>query len=343
MRPLTGRSQSGTDAEELSVSLNAVYTWNYAQTSKEVRTLYENAKRGMWNSATDLPWGTQVDPDASGAADQMNPLYGTLLWRKLDKKTELPRLRRLYNAYVLSSFLHGEQGALLAASELVTSLPTADGKLYAATQVMDEARHVEVYDRYLREKLELVFPVPKDLKRLLDDILTDPRWDMKCLGMQLLVEGLALAAFGLFNSPSSDPLIRTIVRLISRDEARHMAFGMTSLKGVFTQMSVPERKEREEFVVDASRLMCERFMLKEVWEEMGMPVAACVQATENSEMMRLFRTMLFSKVVPNLKRVGLMTDTVRMGLRELGILHFESWLPPDEGESGSEEAGWGAP
>jgi hypothetical protein len=190
---------------------------------------------------------------------------------------------------------------------------------------MDEARHVEAYDRYLREKIELTFPISPYLRTLLDEILMERRWDMKYLGMQIMVEGLALAAFGMIQATSNEPLIKQIVHMIMQDEARHVAFGVLSLKGVYDDMGGSELKEREDFILEASRLMRDRFLMQEVWECMGMPVDECLAVALQSEPMKMFRQMLFSKIVPNVKRLGLLTPRVRKGFEELGVLHFETW------------------
>jgi hypothetical protein len=224
-----------------------------------------------------------------------------------------------------SNFLHGEQGALLAASQILSAVPNVDAKFYASTQVMDEARHVEAYERYLREKIGCTFPISPHLRTLLETILRDSRWDMKYLGMQIMVEGLALAAFGFIHQLSSEPLIRDITHRIMQDEARHVAFGVLSLKGVYTDMSETELRDREDFIIEASRLMRDRFLAEEVWEHMGMPVKECLEVCLQSETVRMFRTMLFSKIVPNVKRLGLLTPRVRQGFEELEVIQFESW------------------
>jgi hypothetical protein len=279
----------------------------------------------MWNARSDLAWETDVDPEAPTMPDEMSPIFGTHLWDKLDRKTEVPKLRRLNGSWLLSNFLHGEQGALLAAAQILAAVPGADAKLYASTQVMDEARHVEAYDRYLREKMECVFPISPHLKTLLDTILCDSRWDMKYLGMQIMVEGLALAAFGFIHQLSTEPLIRDITHRIMQDEARHVAFGVLSLKGIYTDMSEAELRDREDFIAESSRLMRDRFLGEEVWEHMGMPVQECLDLALHSEAMRVFRTMLFSKIVPNVKRLGLLTPRVRRSFEELDVIQFESW------------------
>jgi hypothetical protein len=314
-----------TGIESFPVTYDNVFTWHYEAQRQDLRNLYEKSKDSMWNARTDVAWSTDVDPEKPTMPDEASPIYGTHLWTKLDKKTELPKLRRLHGSWMLSNFLHGEQGALLAASQILAAVPSADAKLYAATQVMDEARHVEAYDRYLREKMQCTFPISKHLATLLEMILRDSRWDMKYLGMQIMVEGLALAAFGFIHQMSSEPLIRDITHRIMLDEARHVAFGVLSLKGLYPEMSSSELADREDFILDASRLMRDRFMAEEVWEHMGMPVKECVELSMASESVRMFRNMLFSKIVPNVKRLGLLTPRVRKGFEELDIIQFESW------------------
>ena len=306
-------------------SYDTIYTWEYGVQRQDLRNLYEKSKTAMWNSSTYLAWDTSVDPEAENTPDSMIPIYGTHLWDKLDKKTEIPKLRRLGSSYLLSNFLHGEQGALLATAQIVGAVPGPDAKFYAATQVMDEARHVEAYDRYLREKIEITFPISPYLRTLLDEILKEKRWDMKYLGMQIMVEGLALAAFGMIQATSNEPLIKQIVHMIMLDESRHVAFGVLSLKGVYDDMGGSELKEREDFIIEASRLMRDRFLMQDVWECMGMPVDECVAVALQSEPMKMFRQMLFSKIVPNVKRLGLLTPRVRAGFEDLGVLHFETW------------------
>ncbi len=307
----------------IASSYSLMYSWEYNVSRIDLRALYEKSKDLMWNART-LPWHIDVDPEAESVPDIMNPLFGSDIWRKLERAGKIPMLRRNIGSYMLSNFLHGEQGALLATAQIVDCVPSTDAKLYAAAQVMDEARHVEAYDRYLREKVELVYPISKPLKQLLDAILTDSRWDMKYLGMQIMVEGVALAAFGLIHQSSSEPLIREITERIMQDEARHVAFGVLSLKDVYGEMPANELRDREEFILESSHLLRERFLGQEVWERFGLPQKECEEAAEKSEMMQLFRTLLFSKIVPNVKRLGLLTPRVREGFAELGVLHFET-------------------
>ncbi len=322
-RPSGARLKEGV--RPLEVSYEASLVDSYAPDRLDLRALYEKAKDAQWNAKSYLAWDTDVDPEAENMPNQLIPIFGTRVWDKLDKKTELPKLRRHSTSYLLSNFLHGEQGALLATAQIVSAAPTADAKLYAATQVMDEARHVEAYDRYLREKVELVYPISPHLKTLLDEILRERRWDMKYLGMQILVEGLALAAFGLLSQSANEPLIKEIVRMIMIDEARHVAFGVMSLRGVYEDMTAGELRDREEFIVESSRLMRDRFLMQEVWENMDLPVDECLAATQESPIMQTFQSLLFSKIVPNIKRLGLLTPNVRKGFEELRVIQYETW------------------
>jgi ribonucleotide reductase beta subunit family protein with ferritin-like domain len=192
---------------------------------------------------------------------------------------------------------------------------------------MDEARHVEVYARYLREKLTRQYPVNRHLRTLLDQILTDARWDMKYLGMQIMVEGLAMAAFGFMHQTCSEPLLKDLTHYVMRDESRHVAFGVLALQEFYKDLSDGERRVREEFLYEGCRLMRDRLLMEDVWEEMGWPLDEVREIVLNSDTMREFRKLLFSKVVPNVKRLGLLTPFVRERFAELDILRFEHEEP----------------
>jgi len=330
--PVTESAALSASAREMAEYLDArcpvSYVWSYASSRHDLRALYEKAKQEQWDGRTYLSWDTQVDPQAENFPDQQIPIYGTPLWNKLAPR-DIAELRQHQMSWTLSQFLHGEQGALLATAQIVTTVPLADAKFYAATQVMDEARHVEVYERYLREKVELTYPINEHLRRLLDSILSDPRWDMKYLGMQILVEGLAMAAFKFLHTFSREPLIKELTHNVMRDEARHVAFGVLSLKDYYlTELNEKERREREEFTYESCRLMRDRFLAQEVWERMQMPVAECLELAMKSPAMIEFRRLLFMRIVPNIKRLGLLSPWLRERFTELGILQFED-MPAD--------------
>jgi ribonucleotide reductase beta subunit family protein with ferritin-like domain len=288
--------------------------------------LYEKAKRDQWNATDQLAWSTDVDPESELLPDFQIPIYGTHIWEKLTPG-EVKKLRREALSWTLSQFMHGEQGALLATAQIVDATPSIESKFYASTQVMDEARHVEVYSRYLHEKLTRQYPCNRHLKTLLDQILTDSRWDMKYLGMQIMVEGLAMAAFGFMHKMCNEPLLKELTHYVMRDESRHVAFGVLSLNDYFMDMSASERRDREEFLAEGCRLMRDRLLMEDVWVEMGFPVDEVRDIVLHSTQMQEFRKLLFSKIVPNVKRLGLLTPFVRERFADLGILQFENEEP----------------
>ncbi|MBE7454341.1 MAG: ferritin-like domain-containing protein [Kofleriaceae bacterium] len=308
--------------EPIETRCPTAWTTAYPPEDERLRALYGKAKHEQWDADT-LAWGQDVDPERENFPDQQIPIYGTDLWAGLDGR-QRATLRQHSTSWMLSQFLHGEQGALLASSQVVDTVPWLDAKLYGATQVMDEARHVEVYERYLREKIELTYPVNPELKSLLRHILADERWDVKYLGMQILVEGLALAAFQFVHAFTSEPLLKDLTHHVMRDEARHVAFGVLSLGDYYrTELSEAERDERVRFTYEACRLMRDRFLQREVWQELGLPVERCVELTLSSPAMTEFRRLLFSRIVPNVKKLGLLTPWLRERFGELGILAFE--------------------
>jgi hypothetical protein len=321
--------------EKLEVQLDTLYNWGYEKTRQDLRDLYKKAQRMQWNPDDTLPWKTDVDLDAVYYPEELHPLYGSPLYMKLTEP-EKKQLGREIFSWVLSQFLHGEQGAMLAATQLVASVPDFDSKYYASTQVYDEGRHVEVYDRYLHEKIGFSYPISPYLKKLLDLILTDSRWDMKLLGMQIMVEGLALAAFGMIRDTTTEPLLKRLTHYVMLDEARHVAYGVLSLRDFYRDMKESERLEREDFIYEAAVLMRNRFLYEQVWEKMGMPVEECKKTALESMSQQMFRQMLFSKIVPAVKKMGLLTDRQRRRFEELGILQFESWQDPFESLAASQ-------
>jgi hypothetical protein len=224
-----------------------------------------------------------------------------------------------YHAWMSSQFLHGEQGALVATARLVETVPGIDDKLYAASQVADEARHVEAFSMYL-QRLGHEYPINPALKSMLSNIVSDSRWDIIYLGMQVIVEGLALAVFRLGQATGFDPIIRQITDLVARDEARHVAFGVLALQGHYDELTSRERAEREEFIKESALLMSRRFRLEEVWDRLGIDVAAGVAYADSDPDMQGFRRLMFAKILSTLARLGLLTDSVRVHLRQLALM-----------------------
>ena len=253
--------------------------------------------------------------------DRVVHIFGTDLWDRMTDK-ERRRVRHHLQASQISQFMHGEQGALIATAKIVQTVPDLDAKFYAATQVMDEARHVEAYSRLLHEKFELAYPITPGLKALLEDGLTDSRWDMTYLTMQILIEGLALAAFQRIRDQSKNPLAAAVNAYVMQDEARHVAFGRLALRDFYPQLSEAERKEREDFVVTACWHMRDRFNQREVWEQLGLPVEKCLQIVDQSESMKVFRSRIFSRIVPTVKDIGLWGPQVQEAFAAMGAIEF---------------------
>jgi hypothetical protein len=298
------------------------FTWEYEDGSEDLLRLYAKGKKQQWDAAERLDWSLDVDHDnPMGTPDRTIAIYGTDLWNRLDEK-ERAHVRRNLQAHTLSQFMHGEQGALIATAKIVQTVPSYESKFYAATQVMDEARHVEAYSRLLHEKFKMAYPITSTLAKLLEATITDRRWDMTYLGMQILIEGLALAAFQRIRDTSSNTLCAAVNAYVMQDEARHVAFGRLALREFYPQLTDAERDEREEFVVEACYHMRDRFNQKEVWENLGLPVAECIAAVEQSDMMVQFRRRLFTRIVPTVKDIGLWGPRVRRAYEDMGVMEF---------------------
>ncbi len=314
------------ELETILTSFDTNYAWNYGSVKEGLRDLYEKAKRDQWNATTQLAWDTPVEPESEIIPAALNPLRGFGPYDRLEPR-EQARLRHGQIALQLSQFLHGEQGALIVASQLVGAVPWIEAKYYAGTQTMDEARHVEVFSRYLHEKLEWEWPINPSLKELLDATITDARWDFKYLGMQIIIEGLAMAAFGNLHQLTREPLLKDLIHYVMRDESRHVAFGVISLKDFYTEMPANELSDREDFIIYACELMRNRLVGDQIADAMGWDRRAVQERVLSSPAAQTFRQMLFARVVPNLKRLGLITPRVREAFGKLGILQFEDHDP----------------
>ncbi len=317
-------------------NFDTIFTWDYDKGSRpKLDRLYEKAKTSMWNGSTDLPWETEVDQEevarnnaaanSTGLSQGMD-LAGTPFEKWGDK--EFLQVAIESQNWTLSQFMHGEQGALICTARIVESVPWIDAKYYASTQVMDEARHVEVFARYLNEKLSGHYPINAHLKMLLDDIIQDTRWDMTYLGMQIMVEGLALAAFGFMHQMTTEPLLKKLLRYVMSDEARHVAFGVLSLQEFYKELNSAEIRERQEFAFEAAVRMRDRFLQQEVWERMGVDVKEALTLVLQDDGRKQFQNILFSKIVPNCKKLGLLDagdGWLRDRFTDLGVIQFEDW------------------
>ena len=308
--------------EIFNTPLVGSYNWDYTDADTRIKKLYELGKKLNWNGSIDLDWDNHIGKDEFPMkAELIARMEGPLSMLPEDQKLEYMRHDQ---AWALSQFLHGEQGALLVASQLVSCAPTYQAKLYAASQTFDEARHVEVFNRYIRSVHGMEYPINKNLKALIDKILTDPRWDLKFIGMQIIIEGLALAAFQTTKETTNCPLLRQLVHYVIRDEARHVTFGVNYLEEFLQTLTEEELEDRAMFCYEACVIMRDRIINTELpakWFNMSEDDIR--ELIANDETNDQFRNLLFTRVLPNLKRIGLLTDTVKPLYEELGLLQYQ--------------------
>lgn len=316
--------------EYVDMGLPASFVWDYSDRRPRLSRLYEKSKVSQWNATTDIDWSIDVDPGAEPDLERFAGIdFGmaeTPIGRFLRSSASNKHAYIAHeHAWMVSQFMHGEQGALVATAKITAAAETIDDKYYAAAQVGDEARHVEAYQRYL-DKIDIEYPVTPYLHQLLTEVMEHQHVDMTFLGMQILVEGVALAAFSMGGALLANPLIGQITDLVRRDEARHVAFGVLSLQGLYHDMDPIDRAVREDFVLDACSLMRDRFEPVAVWERFGIDVDEARAQFVDSPDMAAFRSLLFSKVVPNLRKLGLLTPRVREGFEQMGILRYERYV-----------------
>ena len=314
-------------AEIFQTPLTGAYNWDYTIQDNRIKRLYELGKELNWNAGTDIdcshPMPDRGDTPPPIFWDDYKP------YQELSNEDKFKFLQHR-GSWSLSQFLHGEQGALLVASQLVSCAPTFNAKLYAASQTFDEARHVEAFNKYIQTRQRMMYPIGNGLKSLLDKILTDPRWDLKFIGMQIIIEGLALAAFNVARQGTNDPVFKDMLYLIIRDEARHVTFGVNYLEEFIKTLSEEELEERAMFAYEACLVMRGRLMSADVYENFGWDKEDAQAFAQKADVANNFQHLLFTRVVPNLSRIGLLTEKVRPLYDELGVLEYENW--PTDGD-----------
>lgn len=337
MRGLLLKSGKRGEVSEMPANHQAHFNWSYPHDHPQMHALYERAKLGQWNGAS-LAWNTPVDPQDTRVTLAPLDMIDLKMAKKLGisiKTSEHPRMMHDLSSWLLSQFLHGEQGALLAAAQVTESVQFFDGKLYGATQVMDEGRHVEVFHRYLSEKLGKMYPINDNLFVIIDALMTDARWDMKFLGMQIMVEGVALGAFSFLYQSTTEPLLKELLKYVIQDEARHVHYGVLALKEhIADNLSPKERDEREDWAYEVALLMRNRFMAYEVYEDWfgGTRVTRDQwrQLVTNSPGMLRFRHTMMTRLVPNIRDIGLLTQRIRPHYVKSGMGQYFGGLAAPE-------------
>jgi P-aminobenzoate N-oxygenase AurF len=313
-----------TQEPELDTAMKVIYQWSYDPEVEELRRLYVKAAEAQWVSERDLDWNRSIDHELFSTTPMGGPfpIERTSYWRALDAETQWNATKKTAG-FRLSQFLHGEQGALMVAAQLVNCVPHTDAKFYAATQTMDEARHVEVFARYI-DKLDEVRPIAPALKRILDATLTTDDWMKKLVGMQIVVEGLALYSFKEMRSLTLEPLLKDLLTYVARDESRHHAYGVQYIERCVPCLSDAQRVELEDFALEAARTLIDNrqqqgilHAIMGIWSEVGIDPVELIQCLqkERDELMggpdasrRLGPVQGF--VVPTLRRLGLLSERV---------------------------------
>jgi rubrerythrin len=318
--------------ETVKTAFEAVYSWNYDPEIDQLRTLYANALEAQWIAYRELDWETEIDREAFSRTFSLGgiPIQETMFWKHMDPDIRWEISRRSA-AFMLSNFLHGEQGALMCAAQLVTAVPHMDGKFYASTQTMDEARHVEVFAAYIN-KLDEVQPIAPGLKQLLDAILEADDWMMKAVGMNIIVEGLALYSFRDMRNTTEEPLLKNLLTYVSRDEARHTGFGIKYLNSVVPTLTDKKRAELEDFGFEAARLLLDsrtgtslRDSVLALWTEAGLDLETVfAELAKEREVLKGAvqksggaRGPLHNFVLPTMKAIGLLSERIAGSFQEM--------------------------
>ena len=317
------------DRRVISGSVDTVFEFDYSVKAEDMRSLYEKAKRDQWNATRDIAWATPEPDDGRVLADELIDIHGSPLWEKLSERDRVELNRRI-TAWRLSVLVYGEQGAMLACSQLVDIVPGTDEKFFQATQVMDEARHNEVLERYIQTRLGgLHYPMPENERFLFDAILTDSRWYIKTIALQLVAETFAVSMFKMMAEAAVDPVLGEVCRRILLDESRHMGFGMLALPKIVREATEGERREMEDFTCLAVEKVLTGFFPLEAYQDLGFSPAQIQEvrtyrrdaASRNdyAAYRKYFRRDMHTAMVNNLARINLLTERVRPRLAALGV------------------------
>jgi hypothetical protein len=313
----------------IDVQNSAYFRHRYEGDQPEMRRLYEQAKRDQWNAGTDIDWARPLSGDGGLIADDLVDIYGTRYWDRLSEAQRI-ELNRRVSQWRLSTLVHGEHGAMLVCSQMVENVNGQDAKLFQATQVVDEARHNEVLQRYLELRLDgRTYPLAGNVREIFDTLLGTSAWYLKTIGLQLVAETFAVSLFRMLAETSKDEVLREVCRRILQDEARHMGFGMLSLPAVVGEATEAERREMEDFAVWALvRTLTGIFPLP-AYEDMGFSRAEIddirrlrrerAAGGDATAFRKFFRRDLHTALVRNLEKIGLLTSRVAPNLESLGI------------------------
>jgi rubrerythrin len=320
---------SNDSASQIIAEIETTFQREYRVQAPDMRRLYENAKRDQWNASRDIDWDAPVELEQGIFADELIDGYDSGYWNALNGK-QRAALNVEFSCWRLSQLLHGEEGAMLACSQLVDIVPGNDAKFFAATQVVDEARHAEVLSRYLLEKCGgRIYPITPNISTLFDYLLGTGKWFIKTVGLQLIAETFAVSLFRMLASSARDPTLKEITRRILADEARHMGFSVLSLPDEIRGLNQGDLHELEDFTRAALVLVTRSQFPAQAFEAVGFSAADIegirrlrkerAMGPDNQVFRKLFRRDMNMQVVGNMSKVGLLNARTSAFLRELGI------------------------
>jgi hypothetical protein len=308
---------------DVDVPLSLHWTWDYAEEAEDLRRLYEKGKVGQWNAETDVAWDARVSNDEW----LLNPEASALAQLcKMMGKDEATQKAAAFDevAYTISQLLHGEQAALQLCGQLTNLCDGIDQKLYAASQVIDEARHIEVLAKFLQRKMGTLYPIGATLKTLLDILLEAPGMKYKVLGMQTLFEGMAVGIMDMIRRESRCDLFSDILLRVEGDESRHAAFGVLNMRRIVRESSKQEREEMEDWafgILETLNANQQLDMLHHLAPKYGFEPELIVQGfTKLPEFAQINSMPYMHTVVPNLLRLGLITERTQDQWMRVGMM-----------------------
>lgn len=309
---------------EVESILDLTYAAERRGTDKKLTELYELAKKQQWNAATAINWQEEnANPQQRILEDERMAIYGTRYWDQLDEEGQI-RLNRDWSAYTLSQILDAEQAALLICGQLVNVMPKLEQKLCAAVQLLDEARHVEVFRRYLDKRLEgKKYPMNPSLLELIRLLRADKKWHHKLVGMQLIIEGIAISSFRSMLASAHDPLIKKVVEYVLRDESRHIAFGVIAIRETVSRLANQDREDLARFAYETVIRASGRYFPREIYQELGFgkeEIEEISRLSQEGPYRKQFLQNLFSVVMVNIKQAELITPMIRHRYQESGLL-----------------------
>ena len=308
---------------DLEVPLELNWTWEYGSEVAELRKLYEKGKVNQWNAELDLDWDMPVSKDDWVIAPEASVLALVCAMKGLDEATQKAAAFDELG-YLLSQLLHGEQAALQICGQLTNVCDKMDEKWYAASQVIDEARHIEVMSKFLSRKHGTIYPIAPTLKHLLEILLQADTAKKKCLGMQTLFEGTAVGIMDILRAQSRNDFVSEMIKRVEQDEARHAAFGVLMMRRIVRESEPEELEEMEDWsfeILEALNANQQLDMLKQIGPKYGIdPEGTVTLMTGLENFAELNCLMYMHTVIPNLKRLGLLTERTEQGWREVGML-----------------------